>query len=175
MTPSVPKGWRVRGTLPKIDLAKASEAELDSLDEDLLHVVDRSGDYAIDVGWYPAASKDGRFICLVVRQDDWDTPLEQLETPNYEMVRRWLKQAVEEITRRVGEPGQFSTRIGVFVSPRKRVGTRKARKEAVAPLPKSPMVSSPVDTRKPSNHSLPQLSSPSLTSPFHVQPALNAP
>lgn len=175
MTPKVPKGWTVRGELPKSVPATAVESELDVLDEDLIQVVDPSNQYTLDVGWYPAASRTGQYICRLVRDDNWLSPIEQLETRNREIVRQWLIHGIEEIHARLGQPGEFSTRVGVFISRRIRsvAGRRKMPRPPIArPLPLSPTISSPAHTGTRQGDSRPTITSPSSTSPLRVQPAL---
>src|SRR5712664_808429 len=168
MTPKAPKGWTVRGDLPKVDLGTANDAELDLLDEDLVQVVEPGGQYTLDVGWYPAGSREGRYICRLVRAEEWESPLEQLETNSREAVRQWLVRGVEDIQRRLGSPGQFVTRIGVFISARRAGRGRRAAKEQINPLLISPRISSPTHTQVPSS----MASSPSSTARVNMQPAL---
>ena len=170
MTPKVPKGWTVRGNLPKVELDSATDIQLDLLDEDLVQVRDPSGSYALDVGWYPAASKNGQFVCRLVRADDWDSPVEQLETTNREVVRRWLKRGVEEIQTRIGTPGEFSARIGLFIFV-KRGRNQKAAKARPKPLAISPTISSPTQTHRDARSSASTINS-STTTPWRVQPEL---
>jgi hypothetical protein len=112
--PKVPHRWSVTGQLPKAPFDRIPEEDLDVLDEDLLQIVDSSRQYTLDVGWYPAGSRDGRFICRVVYGDRWDRPVEKMETKSSEGTRQWLKQALEKVRLLVGQEGQFSTRVGVF-------------------------------------------------------------
>jgi hypothetical protein len=48
------------------------------LKEDLA-LVRFPGEVCLDIGWYPQGSPDGRFVMLVVRDEDWCTPLMRSE------------------------------------------------------------------------------------------------
>jgi len=171
MTPKVLKGWTVRGDLPKVDFSRATDSDLDLLDEDLLQVIDASRTYTLDVGWYPAASRAGQFVCRLIRSDNWESPLQQLETSNRETVRQWINQTVQEVQALVGQPGQFSDRIGLFIKIKRRAA-RSAPKPIPTPLTRTPTVSSPVDNRLPSAGTLPQFARISTTTPTRFQPPL---
>lgn len=107
--------WKTRGDIPDVDPQSARDDQLDLFDEDMLQMVDPTGIYTVDVGWYPAATRDGRFVCRVVRSDDWDRPLDQMETSNIKLIWKWLRREIGEINMRIGQAGGFTTRIGLFV------------------------------------------------------------
>lgn len=133
--PKAPR-WTVRGDMPhELDPQTATDEQLGLLDEDMLQMIDPTGSYTLDVGWYPAATRSGRFICRVVRSEDWDRPLAQLETPNMKIVWRWLKQQIDEIDLRVGQIGMFTDNVGLFVYLKvaKSARTKKMRPAARKP------------------------------------------
>jgi hypothetical protein len=123
--------------MPDIDPQRANDEQLELFDEDLLQMVDPTGTYIIDVGWYPAGSREGHFVCRVVRSDDWEWPLHQIETSNAKLVWQWLKKQVAEVRDMVGATGSFATKVGFFLyrRPAKRSGKRKASglKQQVVP------------------------------------------
>ena len=113
--PKAPR-WTTRGDIPhELDPQTATDEQLELLDEDMLQMVDPAGTYTLDVGWYPAATRSGRFICRVVRSEDWDRPLDQLETPNIKIVWKWLKQQINDVVLRVGQSGTFNANVGLFI------------------------------------------------------------
>ena len=113
--PKAPR-WTIRGDiLRELDPQTANDEQLELLDEDMLQMIDPTGTYALDVGWYPAATRSGQFICRVVRSDDWERPLDQLETPNIKVVWKWLKQQINEVGQRVGQTGVFAANVGLFI------------------------------------------------------------
>lgn len=123
--PKAPR-WTSRGDIPDIDPQTANDDQLELLDEDMLQLVDPSGLYTIDVGWYPAATRNGRFICRVIKANDWDRPADHVETASIKLVWKWLRQQIDEVTKCLGEVGTFTTRVGLFIYPR--VASKSAKK-----------------------------------------------
>lgn len=109
--PTIPAGWTARGDLPDIDPSTADELHLEMLDEDLLQIEDSAKAYVLDVGWYPAASREGKFLCRVVFADNWDEPLEETELRNRSAVVSWIQEAIAGINDHRGEPGEISTHV----------------------------------------------------------------
>jgi hypothetical protein len=136
--PKAPR-WTVRGDIPhELNPQTATDEQLELLDEDMLQMIDPTGTYTVDVGWYPAATRSGRFICRVVRSEDWDRPLDQLETPNIKIAWKWLKQQINEVDLRVGQTGTFTANVGLFIHQVARTSRAKktrpaARKPRVIP------------------------------------------
>lgn len=113
--PKAPR-WTARGDIPREIIPEtATDEQMDLLDEDMLQMVDRTGIYTLDVGWYPAGTRSGRFVCRVVRCEDWDRPLDQVETSDTKIVWRWLKQQIDEVSLRVGQTGMFTDKVGLFI------------------------------------------------------------
>lgn len=51
---------------------------VDYLKEDLLQIV-FPDDLVIDVGWYPSFDEHGRFLLMLVRDSNWDEPVERAD------------------------------------------------------------------------------------------------
>jgi hypothetical protein len=169
MTPTVPRRWTVRGELPNLDPLSAEEADLALLDEDLIQVSDPSGAYTIDVGWYPAAQRDGRFVCRIVRSSEWDSPIEQVETGSKDAVRQWLKRSVDTVQSLLGRQGEFSAQVGLFIYAKTTKTRRKQGRPTKRSVPVTPTIRSPSNTREPmTRDSIRQLSS-SATTPLQLQ------
>lgn len=66
-----------------------------SLKEDLLQI-EFDNSYLIDVGWYPEFDKNGKFIILLVKNNDWDNPIKEIKTRDLkeldEIVRFLIKE-----------------------------------------------------------------------------------
>jgi hypothetical protein len=120
--PKLPKHWTTRGDIPNVNARTATGDDWMALDEDMLQISDASGQYTIDVGWYPAGSPDGQFVGRIIAADDWERPLEKLETPDRDTLRGWLAHAIADVRSRLGQPGEFSNRVGVFLYARPRAG-----------------------------------------------------
>ena len=106
--PTVPNGWTGRGDLPDVEPRTASEEQLDALDEDLVQLVHSSGEFVLDVGWYPAASRSGRYICRAVIGQDWSAPLGELATQSRADVLQWLNDWYSRVADIFGEHGELS-------------------------------------------------------------------
>jgi hypothetical protein len=60
--------------------------EIDNLNEDLLQVT-FPGDTVLDIGWYPAQSRKGRFQVRVSRDADWEHPIFYAEVVSLTVLR----------------------------------------------------------------------------------------
>ena len=111
----LPEKWTMHGQLPALDFAAADEAARELFDEDIVRLVDASGDYMLDVGWYPAGQPDGKFVARAIIGDNWDEPVEEFETRSVAEIRSWLSNWVEAISATTGEPASMSEGIVMLV------------------------------------------------------------
>ena len=76
MTVQVPGGWALRtGTPVVVDPRLAIIGDqVDGLTEDMFSF--ERGRLVMDVGWMPGTDPRGEYICRVVKDDDWEHPLE---------------------------------------------------------------------------------------------------
>ena len=127
--PKAPR-WTIRGELPDFDPQAAPDTQLELFDEDMIQLVDPTGTYTVDVGWYPAGTRNGHFICRVVRAEDWERPFEQIETPSIKTVWKWLRHQIDAVNTRLGETGAFTPNVGLFIYPtaRKKPHSKKRAK-----------------------------------------------
>ncbi|MBI3375708.1 MAG: hypothetical protein HY017_28665 [Betaproteobacteria bacterium] len=120
--PTIPKGWTARGDLPDIDPRVADEDRLQALDEDMAQIVDSTSDITLDIGWYPTASRSGRYVCRAIASNEWQVPLAEFETPSRVDVFEWINDWFTEARQVVGEQSQLSDEavasvLVVFVEP----------------------------------------------------------
>lgn len=101
------EGWQGGGAIPRLRAANASEQELECLSEDLVQLRTNCGTYALDIGWYPDADRSGGFVCRMVEADEWASPADTLETPDWEPVRDWLEAAQLEVGALLGREDEF--------------------------------------------------------------------
>jgi hypothetical protein len=75
-TVAIPDGWELRSGAPVvIDPQLALDAErVVGLTEDMFSF--KRGRLVMDVGWMPDESPKGEYVCRVVKDDDWERPLE---------------------------------------------------------------------------------------------------
>ncbi|MCG8710460.1 hypothetical protein JHU04_003753 [Brenneria sp. 4F2] len=60
-------------TLSAIDFSREIDEQILVLDEDLLQLSFKSG-VIVDVGWYPALEKEGKFIIYRITDGCWEDP-----------------------------------------------------------------------------------------------------
>jgi len=80
-----------------LDINRSIDSQLDiienDLKEDLVYV--RFGDAIIlDLGWYPEFSIQGKFVLMVVKDEDWENPILKLGFRNTGEFMRNLSQAI---------------------------------------------------------------------------------
>lgn len=76
MTVQVPTGWQLRlGTPVVVDPKLVAEDDrLPGLTEDMFSF--ERGRLIMDVGWMPDENPRGEYVCRVVKDEDWERPLE---------------------------------------------------------------------------------------------------
>jgi hypothetical protein len=79
----VPSGWHVdhhewREVDPS-SLAEGSPA-WDYLQEDLAQLRNDERGLLVDIGWYPAGRREGRYAIVVLFENDWDRPVSRFMT-----------------------------------------------------------------------------------------------
>ncbi len=72
-------------------------AQEDNLNEDLLQVA-FPGEVVLDVGWYPAFSRHGKFQVRVIRDAQWDTPIFYAEVAGPDVLRSVVDAARQTAT-----------------------------------------------------------------------------
>lgn len=55
--------------------------------EDILQITHRHKDIIIDLGWYPDMDPKGNFRLVLIKDKDWQNPIETFETRGVEEVR----------------------------------------------------------------------------------------
>ena len=74
-------GWMVRwNNFTEYDMAVHGPEDAFELHEDLLQLFHEKARLTIDLGWYPSYDPEGHYLLLLVRDCDWDRPLETVET-----------------------------------------------------------------------------------------------
>ena len=74
-------GWKIElNNFSEYDLDIHGEQDCFELNEDLLQLQNEKTNLLIDLGWYPAHSKDGSYHLMLVKNFDWTNPLENVIT-----------------------------------------------------------------------------------------------
>lgn len=80
--------------LKDFDSSIPVDNQLDDLHEDLIQV--HFGENVIlDAGWYPACASDGCFVIVLVRNEDWETPIFREECNDLQAFRAILARGVQ--------------------------------------------------------------------------------
>jgi hypothetical protein len=75
-----------------LDNEQAWGEQIDSLNEDLLQV-EYPGAILLDLGWYPACSRDGQFQVRVIRNFSWEAPIFYAEVTKINVLRSVIEAA----------------------------------------------------------------------------------
>jgi len=86
-------GRVVHWDLDDLDLNKGILQQIDILKEDLA-LIEYDNDIIIGLGWLPEFNPDGRFVLDVIKSEDWDNPIAQIEAKNAASLEHIIKQAV---------------------------------------------------------------------------------
>lgn len=83
----IPPGWEV--VINKFLDADVTQYSSDNniwmdMTQDILHIrcTRKKSDIAIDLGWYPDNDPKGAFHLLVIKNGDWEKPLEEFDSRN---------------------------------------------------------------------------------------------
>jgi hypothetical protein len=98
-----PAGWEGGGYIPRVTAEARTDDDLDSLTEDLVQISASNGDYIVDLGWYPDADENGRFVGRLIKACDWSSPVDKFATRDWQKALAWLRDAVEEVETLLGD------------------------------------------------------------------------
>ena len=85
---------RVKYNTFNIDFDKPFMQQLDALNEDLIQV-EYDGDYRLDIGWYPEADENGKFIIQLICNNDWNKPIVKDEQKEYQALLDSIQRTIE--------------------------------------------------------------------------------
>ncbi len=72
-------GWKVEyNNFTEYDMEEDGGNDWLEWNEDLLRLYNEKANLIIDLGWYPAYHIDGNYLLQLVRDFQWDCPLEQI-------------------------------------------------------------------------------------------------
>lgn len=97
----ITEGWIVRyNNFREID-PKKLETEDDRwfmFTESLLQLYHEKSSITLDLGWYPDLSSDGNYLVLIVKNTDWDNPIQEFSSDDYTEVIDFIEFHLKEIT-----------------------------------------------------------------------------
>jgi hypothetical protein len=86
-------GEVVHWDLARIDPAAPMDQQIDELKEDLAQVrFDQNT--MLDIGWYPEFSREGSFVVVVIRNEEWESPIYRRECSDMAELGLAVSQAV---------------------------------------------------------------------------------
>lgn len=96
----IPSGWKVMWNhLLKTDITSfpPDDRIWFYLTEDLVYIVPKkprnnADNYAIDLGWYPDGNPDGQYGLVVIRNNDWNNPVESVDSRNHEEIVKKIEE-----------------------------------------------------------------------------------
>ncbi|AMA54117.1 hypothetical protein [Bacillus inaquosorum] len=82
LRPRIPAGWTVdyitlKDTDPKT-LEASDDAWLFDFNQDLLQISHKTKNLLLDVGWYPEGDPSGSYGIELIKNEDWENPLEDI-------------------------------------------------------------------------------------------------
>lgn len=74
-------GWKIEfNNFTEYDVRIHGEMDSIELSEDLLRLSNDEANMIIDLGWYPSFDTEGQYILELVKNYNWDQPLEKICT-----------------------------------------------------------------------------------------------
>ncbi|MDG3044902.1 hypothetical protein OE903_17200 [Bacillus sp. B6(2022)] len=64
----------------------------------MLQLYHEKSSITLDVGWYPDLSSDGNYLVLIVKNTDWDNPIQEFSSDDYSKVIDFIEFHLKEIT-----------------------------------------------------------------------------
>jgi hypothetical protein len=83
--------------LPKINPNTIEGDFTHLLTGDMVQLTSPGGDYVIDVGWLPDSNPGGAYVCVIIKDNDWQVPLTRMMSRSYEDVIKWIAGAVTQV------------------------------------------------------------------------------
>lgn len=72
-------GWKIEfNNFTEYDMPIHGKNDRCELHEDLLQLINEKANLVIDLGWYPSCDENGSYILLLIKNSNWDSPLEEV-------------------------------------------------------------------------------------------------
>lgn len=94
-------GWRIElNSFTEYDMDIHGKHDCFELHEDLLQLFNEKANLVIDLGWYPSYDEKGNYLLLLIKDYNWDSPLEKvISKPKKEIIsciEKWVMRILEE-------------------------------------------------------------------------------
>jgi len=88
-------GWTVEfNYFSEYDRCIHGDTDLFELNEDLLQLYHPKANLIIDLGWYPAHNADGEYVLFLVKDCNWNCPLERFSSQSkkeiIDHIEKWV-------------------------------------------------------------------------------------
>lgn len=100
----VPEKWIIYNNLYNVNISEVisfegkNSSKMVYFDEDIVQISTPHG-MTIDVGWHPACSPKGKFICVIIKNKDWDHPTDEQHFKTWQEVRDWVNKWIEKLNK----------------------------------------------------------------------------
>ncbi|AZB41840.1 hypothetical protein CEF21_05715 [Bacillus sp. FJAT-42376] len=97
----IPEGWTVNyNSFLEFDPLALNEEDdrWYLMSESLLQLNHSKKSIMVDLGWYPDTSVEGNFSVDIIKNEDWENPLDSYETKDYREVIRFIESTLKNIT-----------------------------------------------------------------------------
>lgn len=72
-------GWKIEfNNFTEYDMPVHGKHDCFELHEDLLQLLNEKANLVIDLGWYPSYDDNGNYLLLLIKDYNWDFPLEKV-------------------------------------------------------------------------------------------------
>ena len=85
-------GWQITYDEFNIDFSLPFMKQTDRLNEDLLQA--SSGEFIIDMGWYPEGDPDGKLRALLIKNYNWTQPVSEINDKNAAMLEEHIRKLI---------------------------------------------------------------------------------
>lgn len=91
----IPAGWKVEfNNFSEYDMNEHGEKDSFELNEDLLQLYNEKANLMIDLGWYPAHDISGNYLLSLVRDFNWECPLEEISSKSKKEIVSYIEKWV---------------------------------------------------------------------------------
>ncbi len=57
-----------------------------------MQLSNKSADLIIDLGWYPSHNEEGKYILMLIKEWNWNSPLEMVETQDKKEIIKCIEK-----------------------------------------------------------------------------------
>lgn len=92
----VQAGWKIEfNDFTEYDIAIHGRHDCFELHEDLLQLLNEQARLVIDLGWYPSYDENGNYLLLLIKDYNWNFPLEKVVSRSKEEIVSYIEKWVD--------------------------------------------------------------------------------